>query len=305
MKRTALFTVLLMMTASVLVAQDWKGKGRQTGFVYDEAGAPLEGVTVKLVWTQSQQGFEVKTGKDGKWTAAWIRFGVWNIDFIKFGYAPKQITITINELSRNPDINVNLTKVEGPMVTDDVKDLLTQGNEFFAQENYDEALTKYMAILEKYPDTYPVYQNVGNCFFAKEDYDKAEENYLKVLEHDAANVDAIIAIGNCYSNRGDTDKASEWYNKLSFEKIDDPIVLYNMGNNHYNSNKFEEALKFYTKANELQKNSPDTLYQLGLTYLNLQKNDLSVAAFEACLKIDPDSPRATQVRAFLDYLKKK
>jgi Tfp pilus assembly protein PilF len=64
-------------------------------------------------------------------------------------------------------------------------------------------------------------------------------------------------------------------------------------------------LKFYKKAAEVQKDSSDTLYQLGLTYLNLQRNAEAVAAFESYLKIDSDSPRAAQVRSFLDYLRKK
>jgi len=64
-------------------------------------------------------------------------------------------------------------------------------------------------------------------------------------------------------------------------------------------------LKFYMKAVEKQKDSPDALYQLGLTYLNLQKNMEAIAAFEDYLKFDPDSSRATQVKAFIEYLKKK
>ena len=45
--------------------------------------------------------------------------------------------------------------------------------------------------------------------------------------------------------------------------------------------------------------------RLGSTYLNLQKNPEAITAFEDYLKIDPDSPRAVQVKAFIEYLKKK
>jgi Tfp pilus assembly protein PilF len=56
---------------------------------------------------------------------------------------------------------------------------------------------------------------------------------------------------------------------------------------------------------EKQKDSTDALYQLGLTYLNLQKNAEAIATFESYLKIDADSPRASQVVGFLEFLKKK
>ena len=305
MKKIAWVCSFLLVLALVLSAQDYKGKGRVTGIINDEAGKPLEGVTVKLFSPKAQGGFTVQTDKDGKWLGAWIRSGSWNIDFEKSGYAPKKVSVEISENKKNPDIAIALTKVEGLVVTDEVKDILGKGNELFEKNDYAGALAVYQEIIAKYPDAYPLLRNIGNCYFAQEKYDLAEETYLKLLEKDPKNVEAIIAVGNCYANRGDTAKALEWYGKVEFEKIEDPIVLYNLGTNYYNNSKFEDALKFYRKAAEKKKDFPDALYQLGLTYLNLQKNVEAIAAFEDYLKIDADSQRAAQVKGFLDYLRKK
>jgi tetratricopeptide (TPR) repeat protein len=265
----------------------------------------LEGVTVKLFSLTAQDGISVKTDKDGKWLGAWIRSGGWNVDFEKIGYAPKKISMEISESKKNPDITVTMTKVEGLVITDEVKDLLGKGNGLFEKDDYNGALAVYQEIIAKYPEAYPVYMNIGNCHFAQEKYDLAEENYLKLLEKDPKKAEAIIAVGNCYANRGDTAKALEWYGKVEFEKIEDPIVLFNLGTNYYNNAKFEDALRFYQKAVEKQKDSVDALYQLGLTYLNLQKNAEAIAAFEDYLKIDAESQRAAQVKGFLEYLRKK
>ena len=305
MKKTALLCSLILIGALVLPAQDWKGKGRIGGLVYDEAGNPLEGVTVKLFSLKAQGGISVKTDKTGKWLGAWIRSGGWNIDFEKIGYAPKKLSVEISESKKNPDITIKMTKVEGLVITDEVRDLLGKGNELFEKNDYDGALAVYQDLITKYPEAYPIYRNIGNCYFAQEKYDLAEENYMKLLEKDPKSVEAIIAIGNCHANRGDPAKALEWYGKVEFEKIEDPIVLYNLGTNYYNNAKFEDALRFYQKAVEKQKDSVDALYQLGLTYLNLQKNAQAIAAFEDYLKIDGDSERAAQVKSFLEYLKKK
>jgi tetratricopeptide (TPR) repeat protein len=307
MKKSSLILglVLVLAAATVLSAQDWKGKGRLGGLVLDQSGAPIEGVKVKLFSLKAQEGTEVKTDKSGRWMAAWIRSGAWNVDFEKIGYAPKKIVIEISETKKNPDVEIRLEKIEGLVITDEVKDLLTRGNELFDKKDYPGALALYQDILAKYPDAYPVLMNVGNCYFAEEKYDLAEQNYIKLLEKDPKNVNAIIAVGNCYANRGDAAKAMEWYSKLEFEKIDDPTVLYNLGTSYYNNAKFEDALKFYKKAVEKQKDSTDAMFQLGLTYLNLQKNAEAIAMFEDYLKVDATSARADQVRAFLDYLKKK
>jgi TolA-binding protein len=305
MKKTALLCSLIFIGALVLPAQDWKGKGRVGGLVYDEAGNPLAGVTVKLFSLKAQDGLSVKTDKSGKWLGAWIRSGGWDIDFEKIGYAPKKLYVEISESKKIPDITVTMTKVEGVGITDEVRDLLGKGNELFEKNDYDGALAVYQDLITKYPEAYPIYRNIGNCYFAQEKYDLAEENYMKLLEKDPKSVEAIIAIGNCHANRGDSATALEWYGKVEFEKIEDPIVLYNLGTSYYNNAKFVDALKFYQKAVEKQKDSVDALYQLGLTYLNLQKNVEAIAAFEDYLKIDGDSERAAQVKSFLEYLKKK
>ena len=305
MKRRFLLCGILLVSALFLSAQDWKGKGRLGGRILDQAGAPIEGVRVKLFSIKAQEGLEIKTDKSGRWMAAWIRSGGWNIDFEKIGYAPKKLVVDISENKKNPDIEIVLEKVEGLIITDEIRDLLTRGNELFEQKDYAGSLALYLDILAKFPDAYPILMNVGNCYFAQEKYDLAEENYAKLLEKDPKNANAIIAIGNCYANRGDSAKAMEWYGKLDFEKIDDPTVLYNLGTNYYNNAKFEDALKFYQKAVEKQKDSTDALYQLGLTYLNLQRNPEAIASFEDYLKIDSESERAAQVKGFLEYLKKK
>lgn len=307
MKKSALIPglILVLAASSLLSAQDWKGKGRLGGLVLDQSGAPIEGVKVKLFSLKAQEGTEVLTDKTGHWMAAWIRSGGWNVDFEKIGYAPKKIVIEISETKKNPDVEIRLDKIEGLVITDEVKDLLTRGNELFEQKDYAGALALYQDILAKYPDAYPVHMNVGNCHFAEEKYDLAEQSYVKLLEKDPKNVNAVIAVGNCYANRGDSAKAMEWYSKLEFEKIEDPTVLYNLGTSYYNNAKFEDALKFYKKAVEKQKDSTDAMFQLGLTYLNLQKNAEAIVLFEEYLKVDATSARADQVRAFLDYLKKK
>jgi len=305
MKKVVLIVGVILTAAVFLAAQDYKGKARVSGIVTDEQGKPLEGVRIKLFCIKANEGFDMKSDKEGKWVAAWVRGGDWNADFDKIGYEPKKISFNINENRKNPDVMIFLKKVEGLVVTDDIRAQLTKGNELYDQKKFDEALAVYQDIITKFPDVYPVYRSIGNCYFSQEKYDLAEQSYMKVLEKDPKNVQAILSIGNCYTNRGDAAKALEWYGKVDFEKIDDAVVLYNLGTSYYNSGKYEDALKCYLKSVEKQKDFTDGIYQLGLTYTNLQKTAEAIATFESYLKIDADSPRSTQVKAFLEYLRKK
>ena len=306
MKRGCCFAFVLL--ALVLVggsAQDYKGKARVMGFVYDTDGKPLPEVRVKLFNPKVGQGFELITDKEGKWVAAWIQSGAWNIDFEKIGFAVKKISIQVMELQRNPEVKVSLDKSENLPFTEEVKPELNRGNQLFEEKKYDEAVAVFKGILEKLPDAYVINKNIGNCYFQQEKYGLAEEAYLKILEKNPDDVDAKLLIGNSYANRGQQEKALEWYGKIEFEKLSDPIVLYNIGNFFYNVSKFENALQYYLKSVEIQKEFADGLYQLGLTYLALEKYPESISTFENYLKVDPDSQRANQVKGFIDFLKKK
>jgi Tfp pilus assembly protein PilF len=128
---------------------------------------------------------------------------------------------------------------------------------------------------------------------------------MKILESEPEHVDALIGLGNCYINQNDIEKAVEFYNKIEFEKIKDQTVLYNVGTIFYNNSKFGEALKYYKKAVEIQEDFCDAIYQLGLAYLANGNNPEALIEFENYLKYDTDSPRAEQVKGFIDYLKKQ
>ena len=300
------FLFILMFLASIFVfSQDYKGRGRVIGHVYDEEGNPLEGVRVKLFSLRAQDGFKIVTDEKGKWIASWIRGGGWNVDFEKIGYMPKKISIQVKEHARNPEIKVTMKKVEGLVITEDLEAEFVKGNKLFEEGKYEKAVDIYEKILEKFPDAYIINKNIGNCYFQQAKYEKAEEYYQEVLEKDPSNSDVMLAIGNCYANRGEKEKALEWYRKIEFEKLDDPTVLYNIGTNFYNNSQFEEALKYYKRAVEIKDDFLDALYQLGLSYLALGLYQDAIDIFENYLNHDPDSERASQVKGFIEFLKKK
>lgn len=305
MRKTGLLLIFILLIPTFILSQGYKGKGRFKGIVFDEEGNPLEGVKIKLYSLKANSGFETITDVNGKWKAFYVRGGAWNIDFEKPGYMPKKISAQIKEYDRNPDIEVKLKKIEGLVITDELKEDLREGNKLFDEEKYVEAVESYKKIVEESPDTYILYKNIGNCYFKMEKYDQAEEYYKKVLEKDPKNQEVMLLIGNCYANRGDDEKALEWYNKIEFEKIDDSMVLFNIGSNFYTQSKFEDALKYYKKALEIQNDFLDAIYQLGLTYLTLGNSQDAIEVFESYLKYDQDSERASQVKGFIEFLKKK
>ncbi|MBM3309880.1 MAG: tetratricopeptide repeat protein [Candidatus Aminicenantes bacterium] len=300
---TVLFCVLV--AAAAAAGQNYKGKARVLGVVLDQDGNPVAGVKVSFFLPEAGGGFSVQSEKDGRFTAAWLRRGNWNIDFEKVGYEPKKISLSVSEAEKNPEVKMTLKKVEGLFITEDLKKELTAANALFEAKDFAGALAAFQAMTAKYPEAYILEKNVGNCFFALEQYDKAEESYQKILAKDPANADAIVLVGNTYANRNETEKALEWYSKIQVDKIKDTTVLYNIGTNYFNLGKVEEAVKYFKAAVDVQADNTDALYRLGLAYVNLQRNAEAIVAFEAYLKVDSTSEQAAQVRNLVELLKKK
>jgi tetratricopeptide (TPR) repeat protein len=304
MKKSLLILLTVLAVASLLSAQEWKGQGRLPGIVVDKDDKPIEGVTVKLFMPQYNGGFSVTTDREGKWVGAWMRSGSWNIDFEKLGYMPLRKTYYMNQFERQREMKVVMEKVEGLVVTEDMKKELTKANDLYDKKDYAGAIAAYKDMLTKFPDAYIIWRNIGNCYFVQEKYGEAEAAYKEILAKDPNNVDALISIGNCYANQGDTDKALEWYGKVSLDKINDANSLYAIGLAYFKASKLDDAVACFKKAVSLDEQNADALYQLGLTYTALQNKPEAIAVFEQYLKLDPDSERADQVKGFLDYLKK-
>jgi tetratricopeptide (TPR) repeat protein len=304
MKKALAITVCFLLAATVVAAQEWKGQGRIPGVVVDEQGNPIEGVRVKFFCPKFEGGFETKTGKDGRWMGAWMRSALWNIDFDKLGYAPVHKSLQMNQFEKYKEMRVVMRKIEGLVVSEDMKKDLTAANDLYDKKDYPAAIEAYKAFLAKFPDAYFIWRNIGNAYFLTEKYDEAEAAYKEALAKNPADIEAMIGIGNCYSNRGNTDAAMEWYGKVSIDKLNDPGLLYSVGMSYFQTQKLAEAAAFFEKALSLDETQIDALYQLGITYTAQQQKDKAIAAFEKYLKIDPDSERAAQVKSFLDYLKK-
>jgi tetratricopeptide (TPR) repeat protein len=299
------FGLTLLIIAAAGFGQGYKGQGRVTGLVTDQDGKPLAGVKVKLFSLKGQSGFETTTDESGEWKALYIRGGSWNLDFDKPGYMPKKLSAEVKEFERNKQIEVRMEKMEGLLITEELKAALKDGNALYEAQKYEEAIASYQKIIEANPEAYVIYKNIGNCHFQLQKYDLAEEYYKKVLDKDPQNADAMMLIGNCYANRGQDEKAMEWYEKIEFEKITDQMVLFNIGSNFTKQSKLDQALKYYKRAVEVQPDFLDAIYQLGLTYLALNNYPEAIAAFENYLKHDSISERSNQVRGFIDFLKKK
>ena len=279
--------------------QAYRGRGRVKGYVTDTEGNPLEGVKVKLWHVEKAAGFEVTTDKHGKWVAAFIRGGDWNIDFEKPGYGPKKITVHLKELGKNEDIRVQMEKLQAPAIPAELLDRVDESNRLFQEQKYEEALDLLQKLAEEYPDVKVLHWNIGNCYFAMGDYEKAVEHYLIAKEEYPNKQEFWMAVGNAYMQMKMFDKATEAYNNIGLENIDDPAALYNLGEVTLSQNQLDISIKALKQAVALKPDFADALYLLGTAYIAKGDKANAKTVLEQYLQLDSTSDRAKEVKILL------
>jgi len=304
LKRLLIAGAVILLFVGLILPQAYRGKGRIKGSIKDTDGNPVPGVTVKLFHVKSDSGFELKSDEQGQWSGAWLRNGLWYLDFEKEGYIPKRLSLELHEGGKNPDVEVALKKARAPLVPQEVLDQLDKGNGLYSQGKFEEAIAEFKSILDKRPEFYQININIGNALMKKEDYASALCSYQKVLDKDPANAEALISAGNCYVELKDFPKALEAFKKIDKADITDPVVLFNIGTIFTNNGETDKAIEYYSQSLVVKSDFLDSYYQLGLAYLGRNDKPKALEAFQKYLELDNASEKADQVRKFIEYLEK-
>lgn len=295
------------LAASPAAAQEWRGMGRVGGFVLDEDGKPLEGVTVKAMLPSSgNRGPEdTLSKKDGEWGVGGISGGNWAIDFSKEGYETRSISIGISEMTRLRPIEIILKKkvvVVDPNVV--LKERLTAAAELMNAGKFAEARAVYEELSAAHPDVKEFKPLIARAYFGEGDKEKAFALLREASAADPNNVEIKMLLGTLLTEAGQAEEARAILASLEDAKVDDPTVLLNIGIGLINEGKHEEAMPWFTKAITAFPDRPDAYYYRGLSYLAAGKMEEAKADLTKFIAIAPaDAPELAQAKAMLESIK--
>jgi len=314
------YRVLAVALAVVAVAagasaQGWRGQGRMAGKVTDESGKPLEGVTVKVSLPAANGGTEVKTDKKGEWVLGGIAGGEWQVDFLKDGYEPRRISVSIQELTRIPPIETTMKKAAlnpNEIIAGEMK----KAGDLINQKKFAEAQAVYQELLAKYPQAYQLELAIARAYHAEGAHDKEIEALKRYLEHDPNNVEVKLLTGSEMISKGNAEEGKQMLASIDESKITEPAIFLNVGINLLNQNKPKEAIIFFDKTVARFPNYADGYYYRGITELQIgtqlapddkAAGDKYLQAGKADLmkfvQMAPDAPEAPMAKKMLEQLK--
>jgi len=320
-KTIAVFAALAVVgLAATASAQIWRGQGRAAGRVTDEAGNPIDGVTVKLFLPSSDGGLEVKSNKKGDWSAGGIASGAWQLDFNKEGYETRRITLDVEQMNPKPPMMIVMKK-SAPDPNILVAAQMKTAAGLVGEKKFTEAQAIYAELMAKYPQAFQIELAIARAYHSegatnKEAFAKEIEHLKKYLEKDPNNAEVKLLTGAEMIQVGNPEEGKAMLASVDDAVVKDPMVFVNVGINLMNQNKAKDALPFFEKAISRFPESPDAYYYRGITLIQLgttirpdnqAEGDKLLAGGKADLQkfvqMAPNAPEAPAAQKMLDALK--
>lgn len=312
--RAFIATICLVLVATAAVAQ--LGRGRMQGTVTDQEGNPLAGVKVTAHNPDvTPSTLESATDENGRWAIMGFTSDQWQFTFALDGYLPLEINARVQMLSKNPDMDVELTSAtpEAVAVAAGVgesggelanMELFEEGEAAFEAGEYTVAAAKWEEFLLANPGIYQVNVNIGNAYREAGDNSKAMAAFRLVLDNDPTDPRANFNMAEVLVREGETGEAMTYFERVIQSAPDDPAVYYNIAELYFAQRVADSAIEYYNRALAVQPDYLPALKQLGFAQINAGQVEGAIATFEKFVELAPeDHPDRPLIKDVLVALK--
>jgi Tfp pilus assembly protein PilF len=302
----------------VLMAQEGLGRGRISGDVKDEYGAPIESARVSAQHLTAAALLEAKSDKKGHFAIAGFGSGMWRFTVVKEGYLTLTKDMEIHQLKANPPLDVVMKKVAGiaDLRADEAGlQAFDQGNALAEKGNYDEAFKIFEDFLAKYPEIYQARLNLASACLKKGDLDRAEAEFKAVLEKalpaqadakqdKSSAIRALSGLGEMALRKGDFESVQKHFTQALEISPEDEAAAYNVGEIFFSNQKLDEAIRYFEMAIQIKSTWPKPYYRLGLVYLNKGDFPRAIENLNKFVELDPQNPEVPNVKNTIAAIEK-
>jgi len=318
-----LFAVALLISFAATPAL---AQSLTRGKVVDSTGKPVPDTVVTFVAQFVNLSRTAKTDAKGEYLIIGLPSGQFAITATKEGVGTDKAMQTITQ-GQNPPLTLTLKvaapagggslgapageSAEAKAAAKVLQGLAKTGSDALTAGNYDEAIAAYTDVVAKAPTCGDCYVNLGLAYVAKKQLPEAEAAFKKAIEIKPDNARAHTQLASVYNQQRKFDLASEESALATkYSASTDPAgggnaeALYNQGVTQFNGGKFAEAKAAFEGATKADPKMALAHYQLGMTALNLGDFKLAVSSLETYLQLDPNGPKAAEVKGSLPALQK-
>lgn len=165
------------------------------------------------------------------------------------------------------------------------------GEAYIGEQNYTQALSKFLEAEKLNPGDYMLQQDLGIAYMAKGDLDDAVGHFKKALEIKPDYAVARNNLGAAYLAMEDWDSAIDCFKMLTKDLLyaTPHYPLANLGRAYYEKKEYAEAEKYYKEALKMEPGFANALFGLGKTYLAMGEVRKAGEYFELAVQSAPDN----------------
>jgi Flp pilus assembly protein TadD len=306
--------VLAALLCTIFVGSAAAQTGRVGGTVKDEAGQPVKGATITADNPgASPSSFTATTDDKGRFSIIGLTKGQWTFTAQAPGFAAESGKLAVATLGTpNPPLTFTLKKggAPGPMsalggaAAKDLQADLAAAEVDYNAGKFDDAITKYRAIMAKAPVLTVINLQIAAAYRNKKEYDNAIAAYNDLLKADPTNDKAIVGIGMTNMEKGDLAAAEQTLQRAADGAAPTREVFYNLGEVKFAKGQTDDAAAAYQKAADKDPSWGKPLFKLALVALNKGDKDATIKMMEKVIAADPTSPEAAQAKQVIEQLRK-
>jgi tetratricopeptide (TPR) repeat protein len=311
---------LVVSIAATALAQQPVFRGK----VVDEKGTPVADAALEFVAQFQSLTRQGKTDNRGEFLIVGLPSGEFQITAKKEGVGEDVIKTRVTQ-GQNAPVTLTLRPAAPPAsslgvapaaansaaakANQELQALAKLGAAHLAEGRNDEAIAAYSEVVGKAPTCADCYFNLGMGHLNKKQFGEAETAFKKAIELRADHVNAHMQLAAVYNAQKKYDLAAESsaaaakYSAAAGATGGNADALYNQGVTLFNGGKFADAKTAFEGATKADPKNALAHYQLGMTALNLGDFALAVSSLEQYLVLDPNGPKAAEVKASLPTLK--
>lgn len=296
--------VVLAVSAPAVAQSIVKGK------VVDAQGKAVEGAKVAIEGQGIARRADTTTNKNGEFLQVGLASGRYNVTVTKEGVGSQMLPANVTQ-GRPVELSFQLSPTSGMTQAEQqalaaVQKTLTEAQAAVAAGDNDTAIAKFNEMIAKLPTCGECYYNLGTLYTKKQQYTEAEAAFKKTIEINPNAGDAYTGLANIYNAQKKFELAAEASAKAAQLSTGagggNAEALYNQGVILFNGQKFPEAKAQFESTVKADPTFAPAYYQLGMTSLNLGQIPDAVAALEKYLQLDPNGPKAAEVKTALPAL---
>lgn len=306
MRSCLLAAVLLVALAGNATAQS----GRVAGVVKDDHGDPIKGATIIAENPDaSPSSFTATSDEKGRFAIIGLRRGVWTMRASAPGHWSDSGELNVRTMPAiTPPVTFTLQELVVPpsaLGTTAPKDLqaaLAGADALYNNQQWDEAIAAYSAILRKSPSLSVINLQIAAAYRNKKAYDSAIAAYNALLRTDPHNDKATVGIAMTNLEKGDLDMAERTLETAAQSPGATREVFYDLGEVKLARSLADEAVKAYERAAQVDPTWGKPPFALGRIALNKGNAITARKYFQTVVDIDPVSPEGAQAATLLRQL---